>query len=360
MKICLIADSTSVHTQRWAQYFIQKGDEVHLITYEPSSLDYSGAFVHIIKSPFESLYLSFIPRHLKIYLLVRKLKPDIVHAHFISKFGFHAAFLGFSPVIMSAWGDDILIIPYWSRFLWYFTKISLKRADLIYAASEDIRNNICSKFHITASKVKVNTHGVDVNLFYSAHVAKSEDKTIILSNRNFYPVYNLETLIESISIVVSEYENVFFLIIGQGPDEKLIKRMVLDKNLSAFVKFIGWCDSQEMSEYLNSADIYVSTSISDGTPVSMLEAMACGLPCVMTDVGGIHEWIDNGVTGLLVPPRKPEVIAKALLSLINDVSKRNDLGRNARRLILEKADKSKIMDEVLIDYKSLAKKRYNK
>lgn len=357
MKLCLIADATSVHTQRWAQYFAQQGDEVHLITYEPPTLDYSDVSVHIIGSRFKDLYLSFIPRHLKIYLLVKRLKPDLVHAHFISKFGFHAAFLGFSPVVMSAWGDDILIIPHWSRLLWYFTKISLKRANLIYAASEDIRNHICSMFDISDSKVKINTHGVDTSLYHPFSQKIIEDKIIVVSNRNFYPVYSLETLIQSIPLVLSENKNISFLVIGQGPEEKKLMDMVESLNLSSNIQFIGWVDSQRMSYYLNLADIYVSTAISDGTPVSMLEAMACGLPCIMTDVGGVHEWIEDNVTGILVSPKSPEEISFCILDLAASPTKRKYLGENARELILKKANKSDIMANVVTDYNSLLNRK---
>lgn len=353
MRICLIADATSIHTQRWAQYFARSGDEVHLITYEPSTFDYSGVILHVIRSPFTNLYLSFVPRHLKIYFLVKKLKPDIVHAHFISKFGFHAAFLGFSPVVMSAWGDDILIIPHWSKLLWHFTKISMKRANLIYAASEDIRTRICSDFNISPLKVKVNTHGVDVHLFSPVEVQRSADKCIILSNRNFYPVYNLETLIESISIAVSKTNDLYFIIIGQGPEEKKIRALIKEKGVNNYVHIVGAVDSNKMPEMLNSADIYISTSISDGTPVSMLEAMSCALPCIMTDVGGIHEWIKHGETGILVPPKCPSNIAESILSLASDRKKREYIGRNARELVLKYGNKSEIMRDVARDYEAL-------
>ncbi|MCD4703157.1 MAG: glycosyltransferase, partial [Methanosarcinaceae archaeon] len=165
MKICLIADATSIHTQRWANYFVQQGEDVHLITYEFPQTEISGVEVHVIRSLSNSLYLAFIPRHLKMLLLIRKLKPDIVHAHFISKFGFHAAFLGFRPLVMTAWGDDILIIPYWSKLLWYFTKITLKKADLIYAVSEDMAEKIISNFGISPDTVKVVPFGVDTEMF---------------------------------------------------------------------------------------------------------------------------------------------------------------------------------------------------
>ncbi|MHC1576171.1 MAG: glycosyltransferase, partial [Methanosarcinaceae archaeon] len=286
MKICLIADATSIHTQRWANYFVQQGEDVHLITYEFPQTEISGVEVHVIRSLSNSLYLAFIPRHLKMLLLIRKLKPDIVHAHFISKFGFHAAFLGFRPLVMTAWGDDILIIPYWSKLLWYFTKITLKKADLIYAVSEDMAEKIISNFGISPDTVKVVPFGVDIEMFQPVTKEKISDTIIVLSNRSFFDVYNIETLINAIPLVIEKNKMVRFLIKGSGPQEGSLKKLADELDICEYVTFVGWTEYKDMPNYLHDCDIYVSTAVSDGTPVSVLEAMACQKLCIVTDVGG--------------------------------------------------------------------------
>lgn len=360
MKICLIADATSVHSLRWAEYFIQRGDEVHLISYEHPQTNIQGINLHVISSFFQNLYLSFIPRHIKIYFLVKKIKPDIIHAHFISKFGFHAAFLGIHPLVMSAWGDDILIIPHWSRFLWYFTKITLQKADLIYAASNDIKNKIIYNFNISPEIIKINTHGVDIRLFHPEQKRiDNNEKIVVFSNRNFYPVYSIETLLESIPLILTKKSNIFFKIMGKGPEEKALKKYVKEKGIDKYVDFIDWIDSKFMPKYLNSCDIYISTSLSDGTPVSMLEAMACGLPCIMTNVGGVGEWIKPDFTGLLFQPKNSEDLAYKIIELAQDKQKRIFIGKNARDMIIKYADKAKIMFDVEIDYNNLIKIKKN-
>lgn len=357
MKICLIADATSVHTQRWASYFMQQGDEVHLITYEAPSIPIEGIELHVIKSLFNSLYLAFVPRHLRIYFLVRRLKPDIIHAHFISKFGFHAAFLGRHPVVMSAWGDDILIIPYWSKFLWYFTKISLKRADLIYAVSEDMAKKISLNFGIPANDVEVVPFGVDTELFQPAiiHKQESSGRTVVFSNRNFLEVYNIETLIDAIPLVIEKNENIRFVVKGSGPLEESLKKLVSILNVDEYVTFVGWTEYHDMPEYLHNCDIYVSTAISDGTPVSVLEAMACGKACIVTDVGGVGEWIEDGVSGCLIPPQKPQILAENILELAGDPAKCGVLGKEGHRVVTERGDWYNIMEWVRDDYERLVR-----
>jgi glycosyltransferase involved in cell wall biosynthesis len=357
MRICLIADATSVHTQRWASYFVQQGDEVHLITYEAPNTPIKGVELHVVKSLFNSLYLAFIPRHIKIYLLVRRLKPDITHAHFISKFGFHAAFLGQHPVVMSAWGDDILIIPYWSKLLWYFTKISLKRADRIYAVSQDMAEKITYNFGNPANDVEIVPFGVDTKLFQPT--TKDEwrltDRTVVLSNRNFLDVYNIETLINAIPLIIEKNKKIHFVIKGSGPLERFLKELADELDVNEYVTFVGWTEYHDMPKYLHNCDIYVSTAISDGTPVSVLEAMACGKACIVTDVGGVGEWIEDDVSGCLIPPQQPHILAKKILELVRDPDKREVLGKEAYRVVTERGDWHNIMEWVKDDYKTLVR-----
>jgi len=357
LRICLIADATSVHSLRWAEYFINQGDEVHIITYEPPKKEFHGAEVHVIRSIFNNLYLDFFPRHLRIYLLIHKIKPDILHAHFISKFGFHAAFLGYRPLIMSAWGCDILVVPHWSKLLWYFTGLSLRRADLVYGVSADICRKIVSNFKVPSSRVKLVPFGVDTKLFHPFVQKKMRDDNSIavLSNRIFLEIYNIETLIHSIPFVVEQNQNVKFVIKGTGLLENSLKSLVLELGVSEYVTFIGWVDYKEMAELLHNCDIYVSTALSDGTPVSVLEAMACAKACIVTDVGGVGEWIEDGVNGCLLTPKNPKELAQKILTLAADPIKREKLGKNASQVIEQRGDWYRIMEDVRKQYLELVK-----
>ena len=357
MKLCFIADATAVHTVRWVEYFSNSGYDVHLITYEPPSEPIPEVHLHIVNPMFSNLYLAFPFRHLKIMRLVRKIKPDIVHAHFITKFGFHGALLGFHPLVMSAWGSDVLVIPYWSKLLFYFTKFSLKKADKIYAVSKDMATKIVSHFGIPDDNVKVVPFGVDMKLFHPEfkHNDKEDGKIIVFSNRNFLEVYNIETLINAIPLVIEKNENICFAIKGSGPLEMSLKELVSTSNLDKYVTFVGWTEYHDMPKYLHNCDIYVSTAISDGTPVSVLEAMACGKACIVTDVGGVGEWIEDDVSGCLVPPQQPHILAEKILELARDPAKRDVLGKEAYGVVTERGNWHNIMKWVRDDYEKLVR-----
>jgi len=99
--------------------------------------------------------------------------------------------------------------------------------------------------------------------------------------------------------------------------------------------------------------IFITTSVSDGTPVSILEAMASGLPCIATNVGGIPEWIENGKTGLLIPPGSPESVAAAILSLAANPALRERLGTAARETVVANGQWRTLMAQAEKDYLAL-------
>jgi glycosyltransferase involved in cell wall biosynthesis len=348
MKICMIADATSIHSLRWANYFVSQGDEVHIITYESPRKEVPNIIFHVVKSRFGNLYLDFIPRQLKISSIIDEIKPDILHAHFISKFGFHAAFIKHKPRIMSAWGSDILVLPNTSKFIKFFTKLSLKKADVIYAASHNLHDKIISEYNIPEYKVKYVPIGVDIDLF---HPEEKKSETItILSNRNLMPVYNIETFINSISYVVYRHPEVRFIIAGSGILEDSLKEKVITKKLSEYVTFVGNIENIDMPKLLNECDIYVSTSLSDGTPISMMEAMACAKPCIISNVGGTSEYIENGVNGFLFTPKNYVELAEKIKYLIENPSIRKEFGEKALITIRENGDFNKLMKNMRKNY----------
>ncbi|OPY36111.1 MAG: Trehalose synthase [Methanoregula sp. PtaU1.Bin051] len=355
MRLVLIADARSIHTQRWAEHFAQKGHDVHLVTYDPSGIDLAGVNEHVIASRWRNLYLSYLPRHFSIKKLVRELQPDLIHAHFIAKYGFHLPDLKFHPSIVSAWGDDILVLPPKSRLIRHYTKRVLESVNLIYAVSQNIRDRIISDFTIPPEKVRHLPFGIDTRAFSPAGTGNKYDgeKVRIFSNRGFFPVYNTETLIEGFSLAYEKDPRLFLTLKGEGPDEEKIRNLVRSKKLSHAVVFMAKTPYADVPADYRAADIFVTTSISDGTPVSILEAMATALPSIATSVGGIPEWITDGENGILIPPQSPQKVANAILRLSSDPDLRRRLGSSARETVLARGRWDTLMVQVEKDYEEL-------
>lgn len=359
MKICFIADGRSIHTQRWVGYFGERHD-VHLITYDPMNTSINGVTEHVIGSPDQNLYLSFWPRHMKILSLIKKIRPDLIHAHFIAKYGFHLPFLPRIPSVVSAWGDDILILPQKSRLIYYFTLLALRHADRVYAVSKNILEHIIEDFYISSAKIRYMPFGIDTLLFSPPSKPYSEEKEskeiVIFSNRQFFPVYDIPTLITGFSIAFKKNTYLRLILKSDGPEKSRLQELVASLSIEDAVTFKGLTSYEEVPDDYRNADIFVTTALSDGTPVSLLEAMATGLPCIATAVGGIPEWIHNGENGLLIPPGEPEILAEKILALATNPTFRQKLGINARATVREAADWGTFMSQAEEDYNELVQR----
>ncbi|HMA05457.1 MAG TPA: glycosyltransferase family 4 protein [Methanomicrobiales archaeon] len=354
MKLCFIADGRSIHTQRWAEHF-GRSHEVHLITYDPSGRSLTGVTEHVIPSFFRNLYLGFWPRHLRILRLIRRIDPDLVHAHFITKYGFHLPLGHRWPTVVSAWGDDILILPPKSLPIRAFTGRVLKKVDLVYAVSQDLRNHIVKDFGIPPGKVIYLPIGIDTVVFSPGGKRDTGGRqtVVLFSNRGFYPVYDTRTLLAGFGGALKEKPSLSLVLKGTGPEKGEMQELAASLHIGGAVTFRDRSPYSEVPDDLRSADIFVSTATSDGTPVSVLEAMSTGLPCIATRVGGVPEWIEDGENGMLIPPRDPAALTRAILSLASDPALRDRLGARARETVRARGDWGRLMTRVEDDYKRL-------
>lgn len=355
MILLLIADGRSIHTQRWAHYFAQRGHEVHLITYDSMNLVIPGVTEYVLSSRFSNLYLSFIPRHLAIKRLVKAIKPHLIHAHFIAKYGFHLPDLGFHPSIVSAWGDDVLILPRKSHLVNYYTKKVLESVDLIYGVSHNISDHIVADFSIAPEKVHYLPFGIDTDLFSPgpANAPETDGLIRVFSNRGFFPVYDNETLVRGFALAYARDKRLRLTLKGDGPLEGDIRRLVAALGRDEIITFREKTDYRDVPHDYQNAHIFITTSVSDGTPVSLLEAMASGLPCIATAVGGIPEWVADKETGLLIPPRSPEAVAEAIATLAHDPGLRARIGSAAREVVVRKGQWRTLMEQAEKDYLAL-------
>jgi glycosyltransferase involved in cell wall biosynthesis len=146
----------------------------------------------------------------------------------------------------------------------------------------------------------------------------SDDDIVVISLRFHRQIYGVGYLIDAIPRILAKNKNVKFLILGEGPLTGMFKARVDSFIKSGHVRFVGAVPHDKVADYLSAADIYVSTSFSDGTSASLLEAMACSLAPVVTEIPGNMEWVENGANGLLVPVANSEKLTEKILLLANE------------------------------------------
>ncbi len=358
MKLCFIADARSIHAQRWTRFFAQRGHEVHLISPMPAKeCDIGASKLYVLKSfPHHIKFISGIFNLLYYFLqlkkIIRQVKPRILHAHYVTDCGLWGALCGHHPFILSAWGSDILVEPTMSRVARYFTRFALKRAELILAAGDRLVEPII-KLGATPDKISLLPIGVDIHKF--APVAKHKNTAAVISTRTLAPIYNVETLIRAIPLVLKQIPEAKFTIAGDGAQKSYLEDLAKSLDVTDSVSFVGHLPHDHLPGYLASADVYVSTSLSDGSSISMLEAMACGPAPIVTDVGDVRNWITDGKNGFIIPPQKPDLLADSIMLLLKNQELRAEMGQINRRLIEERADFQKNMIEMERLYEQLVK-----
>jgi len=365
IRLLYIADSTSVHTQRWLKYFADRGYEIFIITIgkKRQTLPYAH---HVFN--FDQFYYNsptFLKYLFKAKRLIKVIKPDILHAHFVHQYGWLAAFSGFHPFILTAWGTDILKLPYASRGKLgkWLTQYTLKKANVITATSAAARNEAI-RLGADSKKTEVIFWGVDTQKFNPdidvQELRKSlsipEKALVVFSNRNCAPLYNIDIIIKAMVIVLKQYpETILMLQNSEGGSryEARLKRLVFVNRIERSVRFLPSYPHEKLPPLYALADIYVTVPTWDAGPVSLKEAMASNCAPIISNVAGPMEWVRHEENGLVVPVKDVDRLEKSILDLLVNKEKRLRFNQKNRRIILEKAEHTLQMQRVDEMYKQI-------
>lgn len=264
---------------------------------------------------------------------LKELKPDVVHTHNIGPHLLGAVtsrLAGRSVVIHTKHGRNHP--DQWKLVL--RNRIASAMTDRIVAVSKDAAEVALEVEKIPPSKVEVVWNGIDLNRFcYFEKETGSDALEAIHVARLDYPSKDQRTLLRAVRLVVDEEPGFVLHLVGDGPDAEHLKELCSRLDLDRNVVFHGF--RNDVASLLRKSRLFVLSSETEGLSLVLLEAMACGLPVVATDVGGNREVVKNGSTGLLVPPRSPAILADAMLRLLRNRHEAREMGA-AGRLRVEK------------------------
>ena len=365
MKICYLSNGNSIHLEILANHFASSGHEVHLICWNERKGYNKSIHIHRLSGVIPTiipgaLYLNFIFWIIEARRLIKVIKPDIIDGHYITVYGFLAAWSGFHPLVVTAWGSDVLIQAK-NNALWKFVaKYALKKADLIVCRSPVSAREISSLCG-QVNRIHVILIGVDTDEFKPVQdseklreilgIAKSQP--IIINIRSLAPIYDVKTMIKAIPLVLAKIPQAKFLIIRKPEQKKYSEKLLRGMDISSSIQFIDWIPHSELPKYLSLADVYVSTSLSDGASNSLFEAMACELAPVVTDIPANRPWIKGGENGFLFPAKDYETLASKIIYLINNDDINKCFGKKSRKIVQQKAEHRAEMDKLEKIYKEL-------
>jgi glycosyltransferase involved in cell wall biosynthesis len=401
-RVCIIASSIGKSPSEIPQSFVfdeasrlsRKGLNIHVVTsrLEHEITSYGMKFHGIMRRP-ESGALHFLVRNLieypfvslsrnlsRIYLeslyalsvsrIIEKYDVDLIHAHFAYPEGFVGVLAREKikrPLILTIHGYDLLTEPsvgYGLRLHKHYDLIVrsvLGKADAIILASKALyteasrilSNDEIGKIHLIPNGVDVNKFNPSIDGSEIKRLYKAEGKYIVFTARYHRPVYGIAYLIMAAKLVISKRKDVVFIIGGDGPLLNYHRELAGKLGLKDYIVFTGAIPRHIIPKYYAASDIVVVPSLQESWGLVATEAMACGKPVIVSNVGGLPDQIIDGFNGFLVPPRSPKAIADKILYLLENPSEARRLGRNGRMLAEEKYDIEKRVDKIIEIYRKL-------
>ena len=344
MRILFLGPASSWHVTRWARRLGDLGHEVtlasmHAIPEEVRDLGVPLAASLGQGATSPSTLLSAVRR---ARALVTERRPDLVLAYYMSSYGLVAALSGGRPFVGAAAGGDVLVDPFDGPL-----RRAVNRGVLALALAR-CDGMLCWAPHVAArlvelgfreQRILVQPRGVDLGRFrWRSPEADPERPLRIFSIRLFKPLYRLETLAEA--LVELRRRGVPFEahLAGWGPERERIERILAEGRAADAVRFLGRVDPADVPRAMAWADVYVSTSSTDGASAALFEALAVGLFPVVSDIPANRAFLEPGRTGLFFPVGDTGALADALAGLAADRGRIVDGVHAARDLVRERLD----------------------
>jgi glycosyltransferase involved in cell wall biosynthesis len=339
MRVVYLADAPYIHTERWVRHFARLGWDAHVISFRPATIE--GATVHYVDGLETIGKARYLVHARRVRALVRRLRPDLVHALHLTSYGFLAGLSGFQPSIVSVWGTDVLEAPYLTPFHRWITKEALRRAGAITATGLRLAEATLP-FVPEGKGVSVIPYGIDLELFKPADRRErssrqtancKEPGVVVGAVARLSPEKGFDHLLRAIALLRDDGVGVNLVLAGDGPSRPALERLAGELSLGDRVRFAGEIAHDDVPAMLARFDVFAMPSTWEGFGVSALEASAMELPVVASAIHGIPDVVLDGETGLLLPPAAPRALADAIGRLVADPSLRARMGRAGRAFV---------------------------
>lgn len=381
MRILFVADGRSPIALGWIRHFTRGKHEVHLVSTFACQPDIKLASLHFVPVAFSATagestpagrgLRKLVPIRLRTQLrslagplslgsaakqvrnLISELKPDLVHAMRVPYEAMLAAEAQTdTPLLVSVWGNDFTLHARSNPLMAAATRKTMHIAEALHTDTQRDQK-LAGEWGFERSKptlVVPGNGGVKTEIFFPS---KTETKELrVVNPRGLRAYVRNDVFFLAIPKVLGQLPEVRF----DCPDmqgEPEAQHWVQKLGVAQQVNLLPKMSAIALAEMYRAAQVMVSPSTHDGTPNSLLEAMACGVFPICGDLESIREWIRDGQNGLLVDPRNPNAVAAAIVKALKDKDLRDGAARINRQLIAERADYPKNMERVEAFYSEL-------
>lgn len=367
MRIAVLAAAKSIHTIRWVRSLAKKGHTVALYSL-PDHKAQNGALggieTHYLKRNSAAGYWLCSGELSK---LLKEFAPDVLNAHYASGYGTLARRCSFKPLLLSVWGSDVYDFPNQGRFNRKLLIKNLQSATAIASTSKAMAVRV-KDLMLEQKDIFITPFGVDTDEFGRCAEPEKDMLTVGIV-KALEPKYGVEYLIRGFSLFKRRLEKegkmptrgIRLEIYGKGSLLPELKKLAKSLDLDGITHFYGAVPHSKVPEIISGFDIFCAPSIDDSESfgVAAVEAMACGVPVVVSNVDGFREVVKDGETGFIVTRKDPVLLANKLFVLACGEELRQKMGEEGRRHVktnYEWDDCVETMENALYETISISKK----
>ena len=272
--------------------------------------------------------------------ILRRIQPDVVHAGPVQSAAFLAALTGFKPLVTMSWGSDLLkdaaTMPGRTRFTLNHTTVLLGDCQAVQQKA--------AEFRFPVERTVLFPWGVDLSRFSPGENEAQraelgwEEAFTLLALRAWEPLYGVDVIARAFARAAAQVPDLRLFLLGDGSQGPQLRQILQRADVLDQVLFGGQISQTRLPQYYHAADLYISASHSDGSSVSLMEALACGCPAIVSDIPGNREWITPGVEGWLFPDGDDAALAERIVAAARMRERLPEMGRAARTLAEQRAD----------------------
>ena len=347
LKVIYFSKSYTTHDYRFLSFLSAQGFEVYFLTLENNTDQKENRFlpekVKIIPTPNSSNKPFGAKKFAKLFSkIIREINPDLIHAGPLQSCAYITSLTKFQPYVAMSWGSDLLIEADENRVSKRITKQSLLNANSFVGDCDAVKNKAI-QYGVLDKNTSIFPWGIDLDKFspnQNSSIKERlgwQDNFVVMHSRSWESIYNVENFIKGFVSAYQKNNDLRLLLLGNGSKSNKIKSIIHNTKLQNVVHFAGQISQESLPDYYQTADLYVSASLSDGSSVSLMEALASGKPCLVSNIPGNQEWITSNKQGWLFDPLNIDEITDGILS----ASRNENLSEfkiEARKTAEQKAD----------------------
>jgi glycosyltransferase involved in cell wall biosynthesis len=236
-----------------------------------------------------------------------------------------------------SWGYDLLIDAQRNGFWTWATRYALAKSTVMVGDCNTIRRKAVT-YGMPDERIVTFPWGIDLDKFSPAPDHPGRQPFTLLSTRSWEPIYGVDVLAQAFVLAIARLPALRLVMLGNGSLSNRLQAIFHEAGVLDKVVFPGIIGQTDLPSYYHQADLYVCASHSDGTSISLLEALACACPVIVSDIPGDREWVTPGVQGWLFPDGDAPALAQAILHAFDNRNQLAGIGQSARCLAEQRAD----------------------